>query len=78
MSEQPLKYVIILVKDAKDVKPSVEFADIKVEYVAVGTQFHGKQFQGVRPTHVIDQTGIRKWYDYFQRQLHAETQWEDE
>lgn len=78
MSEQPLKYVVIVVKDAKDVKPTVEFADLKIEYVVVGTQFIGRHFRGVRPTHVIDRTKIQGWYEYFYRLLGDDIQLEVE
>lgn len=78
MSEQPLKYVVIIVKDAKDVKPTVEFVDLKVEWVSVGDTFHGRRFRNIRPTHVIDQTKIQGWYEHFYRSLDDDVQLEVE
>jgi len=60
-----MKYVIVVVKDFKDKRPTMEFDDLKVEYVSIGEQFHGRHFKGKRPTHVIDYSGVPKWYEYF-------------
>lgn len=72
-----MKYIVIVVNDLSIYPRHIIVDDIKIEYVAVGHQFHGRHFRGKRPTHVVDRTyypalerihgkdRVREWYDYF-------------
>lgn len=69
-------YIVIIVKNREDVKQSVEFENIKVEYVSIGTIFHGRQFKGTRPTHVIDQSKVSGWYEHLRKGVNNDVEWE--
>lgn len=62
-----MKYIVIIVDKLDDTHKPIIVGDIKIEYVAVGQQFHGRHFRGKRPTHVIDRSKVRKWFDYMER-----------
>lgn len=72
-----LKYIVIIVDNLNDnIREPVIIDDVKIEYVPVGQQFHGRHFRGQRPTHVIDRSKVRKWFVYMEKTT-AQAEWVD-
>lgn len=62
-----MKYIVIIVDKIDDTHRPITIDDTSIEYVSVGQQFHGRHFRGNRPTHVIDRSKVRKWFEYMER-----------
>ena len=63
-----MKYIVIIVDELDDItREPIVIDDVKIEYVSVGQQFHGRHFRGHRPTHVIDRSKVRKWFEYIEK-----------
>lgn len=71
-----MKYIVIIVDKLDDIHDPIIIDDVKIEYVSVGQQFHGRHFRGMRPTHVIDRSKVRRWFGYME-DMTKQAEWTD-